>query len=227
MILTNSASIMKKFTLLLVLCSMLVVTAHAQKRISELTMVYDATVSTGSTDPKLADAFDGATTTVYIKGNLSRSEMASALFSSTTIHDSKTGSAVVLREVSGQKLLIRMTPQNWAEKNKRYNGISFTNTAETKTIAGYKCTKATATLNDGTVFTVFYTSDIVPENRDYDYQFRSLNGLPLEYELIQGKLTIKYTVSSINMNPVPASKFDLPKTGYREMTYEESKKTSL
>jgi GLPGLI family protein len=227
MILTNSASIMKKFTLLLVLCSLLVVTAHAQKRISELTMVYDATVSTGSTDPKLADAFDGATTTVYIKGNLSRSEMASALFSSTTIHDSKTGSAVVLREVSGQKLLIRMTPQNWAEKNKRYNGITFTNTAETKTIAGYKCTKATATLNDGTVFTVFYTSDIVPENRDYDYQFRSLNGLPLEYELVQGKLTIKYTVSSINMNPVPASKFDLPKTGYREMTYEESKKTSL
>jgi hypothetical protein len=41
---------------------------------------------------------------------------------------------------------------------------------------------------------------------------------------VQGKLTIKYTVSKINMNPVPASKFDIPKTGYREMTYEESKK---
>ena len=218
---------MKKFTLLLVLCSLLVATAHAQKRISELTMVYDATVSTGSADPKLADAFDGATTTVYIKGNMSRSEMVSALFSSTTIHDSKTGSAVVLREVSGQKLLIRMTPGNWAEKNKRYNGITFTNTSETKTIAGYKCTKATATLKDGTAFTVYYTSDIIPENKDYDYQFRSLNGLPLEYELVQGKLTIKYTVSSINLNPVPASKFDVPKTGYREMTYEESKKTSL
>ncbi|WP_127125998.1 hypothetical protein [Pseudoflavitalea rhizosphaerae] len=218
---------MKKFTLFLVLYSLLVVAANAQKRISELTMVYDATVSTGSADPKLADAFDGATTTVYIKGNMSRSEMASALFSSTTIHDSKTGSAVVLREVSGQKLLIRMTPQNWVEKNKRYNGITFTNSTETKTIAGYKCTKATATLKDGTVFTVYYTSDIIPENKDYDYQFRSLNGLPLEYELVQGKLTIKYTVSSINLNPVPASKFDLPKTGYREMTYEESKKTSL
>lgn len=226
MIITNSTGIMKKFTLLLVLCSVLVA-ANAQKKVSELTMVYDATVSTGSADPKLADAFDGATTTVYIKGNMSRSEMASALFSSTTIHDSKSGTAVVLREVSGQKLLIRMTADNWTEKNKRYNGISFTNTNETKTIAGYKCTKATATLNDGTVFTVYYTTDIIPENRDYDYQFRSLNGLPLEYELIQGKLTIKYTVSSINMNPVPASKFDLPKTGYREMTYEESKKTSL
>lgn len=218
---------MKKFTLLLVISTLWTIMVQAQKKISELTMVYDASVSTGSSDPKIADAFDGATTTVYIKGNMSRSEMVSALFSSTTIHDSKTGAAVVLREVSGQKLLIRMTAQNWTEKNKRYNGITFTNTPETKTIAGYKCTKATATLTDGTVFTVYYTSDIIPENRDYDYQFRNLNGLPLEYELVQGKLTIKYTVSSINMNPVPVSKFDLPKSGYREMTYEESKKTSM
>ena len=199
---------------------------QAQRKVSELTLVYDASVTTGSKEPKLADAFDGATTTVYLKGNLSRSEMVSALFSSTTIHDSKTGTAVVLREVSGQKLLIRMTAENWAEKNKRYDGMTFTNTNETKTIAGYNCIKAEAKLSDGTTFTVYYTTEIVPENKEYDYQFRSLNGLPLEYELVQGKLTIKYTVSKINMNPVPASKFDIPKTGYREMTYEESKKSN-
>jgi GLPGLI family protein len=155
---------------------------------------------------------------------MSRAEMVSALFSSATIHDSKTGSSVVLKEVSGQKLLIRMTPENWAENNKRYEGITFTNTNETKAIAGYNCIKAVATLPDGTTFTVYYTPDIVPENKEYDYQFKNLNGLPLEYELVQGKLTIKYTVSKINMNPVPASKFDIPKAGYREMTYEESKK---
>ena len=153
--------------------------------------------------------------------------MASALFSSTTIHDSKTGSAVVLREISGQKLLIRMTAENLAEKNRRYQGINFVNTSETKTIAGYKCTKAEATLSDGSKFTVYYTTDIIPENKEYDYQFRNLNGLPLEYELTQGNLRIKYTVSKINLNPVPASKFDIPKAGYRELTYEESKKTGM
>jgi GLPGLI family protein len=205
---------------------LLVLMAPAQRKVSELTLVYEASISTGSKEPKMADAFDGASMTVYLKGNLSRSEMTSALFSSATIHDSKTGTAVVLREVSGQKLLIRMTAENWAEKNKRYDGMTFTNTSETKTIAGYKCTRAEARLSDGTTFTVYYTDEIIPENKDYDYQFRNLNGLPLEYELVQGKLTIKYTVSKINMNPVPASKFDIPKTGYREMTYEESKKTN-
>ena len=215
---------MKKYIGLFTLNLLLLLTAAGQKKVSELTLVYDAAISSGSKEPKMADALDGATTTVYLKGPMSRTELVSALFSSTTIHDSKTGTAVVLREVSGQKLLIRMTAENWAEKNKRYSGITFTDTKETRTIAGYKCTKAEAKLADGTTFTVYYTTEIIPENKEYDSQFRNLNGLPLEYELVQGKLTIKYTVSKINLNPVPASKFDIPKSGYREMTYDESKK---
>jgi GLPGLI family protein len=120
-----------------------------------------------------------------------------------------------------------MSPENWQEKNRRYGGITFVNTNETKTIAGYKCIKAEAKLNDGSTFSVFYTPEIIPENKEYDYQFKNLNGLPLEYELTQRKLKIKYTVSKIDMNPVPASKFDIPKSGYREMTYDESKKMNV
>lgn len=214
----------KHFSVLLIGLIGLMTGAQAQRKVSELTLVYDASISSGSKEPGMADALDGHSKAIYVKGNLSRAEMVSALFSSATIHDSKTGTSVVLKEVSGQKLLIRMTSDNWAENNKRYEGITFTNTNETKTIAGYNCIKAVAKLPDGTTFTVYYTPDIVPENKEYDYQFKNLNGLPLEYELVQGKLTIKYTVSKINMNPVPASKFDIPKSGYREMTYEESKK---
>ncbi len=79
-------------------------------------------------------------------------------------------------------------------------------------------------MNDSSSFTVYYTPDIVPENKEYDYHFKNLNGLPLEYELTQRNLTIRYTVSRINLNPVQASKFDIPTSGYREMTYEESQK---
>jgi GLPGLI family protein len=206
--------------LLLLFCAAL--TASAQKKISEMTLVYDAKVTTGNTEPKMADAFDGATTTIYLKGHQSRSEMISALFSSSTVHDVRTGTAVVLREVSGQKLLIRMTANDWQEKNARYKGITFKNTGETKEIAGYKCFKSEATMADGSKFIVWYTPDIIPENKEYDYHFKNLEGLPLEYELTQRNLTIRYTVSKINLNPVPASKFDIPTSGYREMTYQES-----
>lgn len=202
-------------------------TALAQKKVSELTLVYDAAITTGSPEPHFADAFDGAKTTVYVKGTMSRSEMVSALASFTTIHDAKDGTAVILQEVSGQKLLIHMTAENWQDKNKRYEGIVFTPTGDTKTIQGYKCVKATAKMKDGATFTVFYTTEIIPDNMEYNYQFKDLNGLPLEYELTQKSVTIKYTASSVNLNAVPASKFDIPKSGYREMTYDESRKLGI
>lgn len=219
---------MKKIVSILFLASSMSVSVFSQRKISELMLSYDMQISTGSNEPKMADAFDGAVTTVYIKGHLSRSEMSSALFSSTTIHDAKAGTAVALREVSGQKLLIRMTAENWLEKNKKYDGIVFANTTETKIIAGYKCMKAEAKLADGTVFDVYYTSEIVPENKEFEnMMFKNLNGLPLEWQLVQGKLIIRYTLSKINLNPIPVSRFDIPKAGYREMTYDESKKTNV
>ncbi len=193
--------------------------AVCQKKVSELTVVYNAATTSKQNSQSI-----NATHTIYIKGNMSRTETTNPLFSATLIHDSKTGSAVVLREVSGQKLLIRMSPEDFIDKNKRLVGIQFSNTSETKMIAGYSCVKAIAKTKDGFTITVFYTKDLVPDNKDYDPQFKNLNGLPLEYELTNGNLTVSYTFSSINFNPVPASKFDIPKSGYREMTYEESKK---
>lgn len=215
---------MKKSLLFLFVLLVAFLPSRSQKKVSDITIVYDAIVNTGSNEPKLADAFDGATSTVYLKGNLSRSEMVSALASFVTIHDSRTGAAVVLQEVGGQKLLIRMTAADWKDKNKKYDGVEFVATNEKKVLAGYSCTKAEAKMKDGSTFAVWYTTDIVPENEDYNAQFKTLKGLPLEYEYQQGKVNIRYVVAQVNLNPVPVSKFDIPKTGYRELTYEESKR---
>ncbi|MBC8034326.1 MAG: hypothetical protein H7Y03_09280 [Chitinophagaceae bacterium] len=219
---------MKNIYLLLVLfLSFIASPITAQKKVSEISLVYDVVVTNDSPQPKLADAFDGASASVYIKGPMSRSEMVSALASFTTIHDARNSTSVLLQEVSGQKLLIRMSPENWKEKNKRYEGITFTDTKETKVIAGYKCKKAIASMKDGTTFTVYYTDEIIPDNPEYNYQFRNLKGLPLEYERSMKNLKMKYTVSKIDINPVPVSKFDIPQSGYREMTYEESRKLGI
>ena len=45
----------------------------------------------------------------------------------------------------------------------------------------------------------------------------------MQYEATMGTMMVTYTVSNINFNPVLQSKFELPKSGYRVMTYEESK----
>ena len=198
----------------------------AQKTLSEGIIQYDVSVQTGSNEPRLADMFDGAKATLFLKGTQSRSELSSALGTTSTIYDHKTGNGVVLRDFGTQKLLIKLNRSNWADKNKKYEGIVFKPTGETKNIAGYKCEKALATLRDGTSFTVFYTREVIAENDDYDAQFKNLPGIPLEYESIVGNLKVKYTASKISFDPVPVVRFDIPKSGYREMTYEESiKKT--
>ena len=223
------------YPLSLVLCAVLFcMGAQAQRKtVAELTLVYD--YSAGTTDAGgsgsgaagsggTAAGTANAVHTIYIKGNMSRSEMTNSLFSSTTIFDGNTGFGVILKEVSGQKLLIRMNPDNWSERNQQYDGIVFTNTNETKDIAGYSCIKAAGQIRNGTTITVWYTRNLVPETREYDPIFRTLDGLPLEYELTKGNVKIHYRVSSISFNPVPASKFDIPSSGFREMNYEESKK---
>lgn len=191
-----------------------------QKRVGDMTLVYNSVIGNTQDSAKKINS----TTAYYLKGNLSRAEVNSSQFSSVTIYDSKTGTGVILREVNGQKLLIRLNEENWKQKNIRSSGLIFTKTNETKTVAGYFCNQAKATTPGGLEITVFYTRDLIPENKSYDAQFQDLDGLPLEYELQKGNVHIKYTLASVNLNPVPASKFDIPTSGYREMTYDESLK---
>ncbi|MFT3680009.1 MAG: hypothetical protein QM791_07030 [Ferruginibacter sp.] len=211
-----------RFTVPVILLLLAGISSFAQKTISEGTITYDITVVTGNKEPQMADAFDGATSTVYLKGNLSRTDMVSALGSERTIHDSRKGDAVVLKEYSGQKLMITLTKENWIDKNKKYDGVKFAYSNEKKTISGYECTKATATLQDGRTIVVYYAPGLSVMNKEYDNMFKDLPGLPMEYVFESGKLKFTYTVSKIDFSPVPVSKFDYPKTGYRVMTYADS-----
>jgi len=214
---------MKKITRLALFALMAHQSTVAQKTLSEGTIVYDITVQTGSKEPQLADMFDGARTTVYLKGSQSRTEMVSPLGTTTTILDAKNNTGVVLKEYGNQKLLIKITGQDLADINKKYAGIVFTMQNETKTIAGYECQKAVAKLSDGSTFIVYFTKELVTENKDYDYQFKTLPGLPLEYESSMGNLKVKYTAFKIAFDPVPLQKFVVPVSGYRQLTYRESK----
>lgn len=201
---------------------MAVTEINAQRRLTEATISYDIVINTSDKEPKAVDLLDGATSVIYLKGNSSRSEMISSLGVQSTIIDGKTGQVTVLKDYGDQKYMIKMTPDNWKASNKKYEGVSFTYTEEYKTIAGYKCQKAIGKMADSSSFTVYFTKDLVPVNKDFQYINKNLPGLAMEYEASLGNMIVTYTVATINFNPVQQAKFDLPKSGYRVMTYEES-----
>lgn len=198
------------------------VNLSAQKKITEGVISYDIVVNTGNTNPSLVDMFDGATSIVYLKGFMSRFERVSSLGIESTIVDGKTGNVNVLKEYGEQKYMIAMNAENWKDANKKYRDIVFDLKDEYKDIVGYKCQKAVGKLPDGTEVNVFFTKDLIADNRDFEYAYKSLPGLAMQYETSVGSLKVTYTVSKISFNIVPATKFELPKSGFRIITYEES-----
>lgn len=195
---------------------------QAQRKLTEATISYDIIINTTDKEPKAVDLLDGATSIIYLKGNSSRSEMISSLGTQSTIIDGKTGQATVLKDYGEQKYMIKMTPDEWKESNKKYDGITFTYADEYKTIAGYKCQKAIGKMSDNSSFTVYFTKELMPVNKDFQYINKNLPGLAMQYEATLGKMVVTYMVATINFNPVQQAKFDLPKSGYRVMTYAES-----
>ncbi len=194
--------------------------ATAQKTIVDGTIVYEINIQSGN--PAMKTDAVPASKTIYLRGNSSRTEQVTFLGNETNIHDGKSGNAAILKEFSGQKLMITLTKENWIAKNKNYYDVKFELTNETKTIAGYNTKKAIAKMPDGKSFAVYYAPDLQVVNKEYDPTFANLPGVPMEYEIESGQLKFRYTATRISFDPVMAAKFDFPRSGYRVMTYEEN-----
>src|SRR5688572_26950731 len=162
---------------------MMALPSLGQRRLTEATISYDIVINTSNDKPQAADLLDGATSVIYLKGASSRSEMISSLGTQATIIDGKSGNVTMLKDYGEQKYMIKMTPDNWKESNKKYNGITFTYLNEFKTIEGYTCQKAIGKFaSDTSTFTVYFTRDLVPVNKDFEYMNRNLPGLAMQYE---------------------------------------------
>ncbi len=200
------------------------VETNAQRKLTEGSITYDISINSSDSNSKIAEMFDGAVSVVYIKGFLSKSEMISSLGVQSTITNSKTGHVNILKEYGDQKYMILLTLVDWKDANSKYEDIKFTYEENFRTIKGYTCQKAVGLLSDGTSFIVYFTRELMPENYEFQYANKTLPGLALEYESTLGNLKVTYKASNISFNPVPISKFEIPKSGFRILTYEESKK---
>lgn len=208
---------MKRF--LLPMLFFAVIPSIAQKRFSEGTIVF-----------KVATFVDGikigedARAVQMTKGGHLRSEMSSSIGKTITIFDAREGKGAVIRELGSQKILIPLNRDNWAETNAKFQDLTYAFLKDSMELIGFKCSKANAMLKDSTVMNVFFTREISTENPEVDSQFGTLPGMALEFSYTKGNTMVVYTATSINFDPVPIQKFDVPNSGYRVLSYEESKK---
>ena len=190
----------------------------AQTRVvAECTVNYSIQIKgDAKMDNETAALLKSSSKIVYIKGNDSRVDLLSTTFLQTLIYDKSTGTAVIMRELGANKFMTKLDNKAWANQNSKYTGMVITYLDEVKQILGYECKKAILQLNDGNTFSVYYATAITPSVREFEFQFKDIPGFVLEYETVEGKgEKITFTATKINLNPVPASKFDIPTSGYR------------
>lgn len=206
-----------RYLLILFLCGQ-ISSAFSQTRVvAECTVTYAITVNNeGALDKDALALLKQSVKTVYIKGNHSRSDLISPSFTQSLIYNKVSGDAAILREIGANKFLTKMNAEQWAKQNEKFLDLTVQYTEERKVILGYDCKKAIIQLKDGSTFSVFYATNIVPSVKEFEYQFKDIPGFVLEYEARDGYTEkILYSATKINLNPVPGGRFDIPTTGYR------------
>jgi GLPGLI family protein len=205
---------MKRILLLLLFIPVFkIIFAQHTMVIGDCAVTYKISGDDVATNKNLADA----TKIFYVKGKIARTDMIGTNYKQSIIYDNTNGTAVILKEIGSEKYMTTFNAQEWKKQNAHFEGQTIKLDDDTKTILGYECKKAIVKLKDGTTYNIYYTSAIIPSASENPYQFKDIPGFVLEYETGGNNKTSKitYTAVQINFDPVPASKFKIPTSGYR------------
>ena len=197
----------------------------AQKEIGDLTLHYDMVEANNRhLDSSIIKQ---ASKILYIRGGMSLSTIQFNQFTQSIIYNQNGDKAYVFYHFNNQDYLSILNKAQWEDQYHRYKGMKLTILdGEHKTILGYHCQKAVARLKDGTEMNLFFTPELKTTVGDNPYEYKLVPGLILEYEArFMKKYTITFTATKIDFNPVPASRFIIPKEGYRLLDPAKLKKT--
>lgn len=190
-------------------------------------IIYDISLEGSGLPPEAMSMFKGSELITYIKGDKRRVDMNMPMQSSSTITDVKANSTVMLMDIMGMKYLIKLTEADMKKEKEEMPDAKIKVTTETKEIAGYKCVKNEVTVKnkDGKEETFnVWTTDAIPTT-EVKTIYKGLKGFPLEYVMNQKGLKMTFTTKEIIKESVADNKFDIPTSGYTEMSMQDFKKS--
>ena len=190
-----------------------------QKRLSEGSLVFSVVTTKQGLlvgDTLIAQHF--------FKGAHSRTEISGVAGNSVTLYDSREGLGAIVREFGSQKILIPLDTSSWSDKNAWYRASSISYSTDEQKLLGYACNKASIKLSAGGQLEIWFTPEVVLDNNDTEFQMGDIPGLVLSYEYVTDEIRVIYLARSLNFDPVPIQKFDIPNARFRILSYAESKK---
>jgi hypothetical protein len=143
-----------------------------------------------------------------------------------TISDTKEKKTIVLMDIMGQKYAIK---NDLTDEDKSYDATKVTVTKETKTIAGYKVTKAIIEMplrdqQEKAKIDVWFTKELSLKSSYVAGANGKIDGAVLEYTVNQKGISMKFTAKEVTKETVDNAKFEVP-DGYKVTTQEELMKS--
>lgn len=207
------------FTFLFLICSVVAQTTEGH-------VSYTITSSTNNPDMQMViGMMDGSKMDIYFTPEATRTDVKMGLMMSViSITDLKTKEVVSLMDGMGSKFATKNTIPNMVE-NADTSKVEITYTEETKTILDLPCKKAIVKSEEG-IETYFWFTESIKINVEGQNYFNSrVPGFPMEFEINNNGLTMKFTAASIEKELAKKSKstlFDMTiPEGYEVKTTEE------
>lgn len=189
------------------------------KYINEGVIEYDAKVV--DEDHPMAGLAPGKMT-VKFKKDLFAAEMSTmGVFTTTFIANPVKKQLIQLVKVFEIKQACIDDEKAIKAENDTYR-LKFQETKETKEIAGYKCKKVVATMEDDPTirFDVYYTTELNVEAPNFANPYAELKGMLMEYRLKKFGLEMSFTATGVQKEEIPDETFELP-AYYKVITKQE------
>ena len=160
---------------------------------------------------------------VYFKGDSSSLKSESAMFSTTSILNTKKEYERMLLDVPmmGKKFSVIFTPDDQDKMQEKMPDLTLKAGTETKSVAGYKALKYDVTEKKSNQNSVAWFSkdvEVTPNSlsRFYDKSY----GFPVEFTSFMNGLSVRAVVKEIKPGTVPAGSFSATKD-YEEITLDQ------
>lgn len=196
----------------LITCLIISFFANAQaKVVGECTLTYDVLKVSGD---KLSTI---GVKKVFIKGSQCKMVLSTPSIQQSLLFNTQEDSAVVLKEIGASKFYQKIKYPSGALPSL----IAMKPIAKDSTIIlhGYLCKQLELSFDNGSIYEVTYTTEIIPTVANFEWAFKEVPGLVLSY-LIKDKEQnwVLYKSTAIDLNPINISQFETNLSLYQILT---------
>lgn len=184
------------------------------------TVMMEYSVSVNA-ENKMSTQLAGSSLKIYLNHDECREETNTPVGREIRLFNAKIGKGAILKEFSGQKLMVPLSREDWSFLNELYSNALFSEIhTDEEVICGYSSQKAVAYLPGNKKLVVYYAPGFAPANSSYSYCFPQLNGLPLKIERHTPDGIYVWQLNDIQFGPLSSGVFDIDIKGYRLMPFE-------